>query len=418
MIAHLKRELGFLLGQKNLMILLGLCLLLSSFAIYSGHQEIVSQHLTIERLEAAQQQDIDDVVAKHDTPGSLGYYQFHLTYQAPSSLAFAALGERDLYPWKHRIRVLALEGQIYESDTANPELAYVGKFDFSFLISVLAPLLVILLLHDIIATERTSGRFELLTVTAKGPLVIFGSRIVVRYLALCLCLLLPFYVGATVNGVAAMDVLFVSFLVLVYLALWVAVTVWFGRRSMFAPRIAATLIALWVTLTCVIPIGGSLLIEHSVEVPEGSEILLTQREIVNDAWDIPAQETLTEFVKLHPEYRQHTGMPTGFHWKWYYAFQQVGDHAVAHLVDDYRHAIQNKYALGQTIAVLSPPVLLQRQLSRRAGTDVISALEYEQSIRDFHRALRNYYYPYLFELDTFDKSALAKMPQYSDFARR
>ena len=417
MIPHLKRELHFLLGQKNLMILLGLCLLLSSFAIYSGHQEIVSQHLTIERLEAAQQQDIDDVVAKHDTLGSLGYYQFHLTYQAPSSLAFAALGERDLYPWKHRIRALALEGQIYESDTANPELAYVGKFDFNFLISVLAPLLVILLLHDVIATERTSGRFELLTVTAKGPLVIFGYRIVVRYLALCLCLLVPFYLGATVNGVAAIDVLFVSFLVLVYLALWVAVTVWFGRRSMFAPRIAAALIALWVTLTCVIPIGGNLLIEHSVEVPEGSDILLTQREIVNDAWDIPAHKTLSEFVKLHPEYRQYTEMPTGFHWKWYYAFQQVGDHAVAHLVADYRHAIQSKYALGQTIAVLSPPVLLQRQLSRRAGTDVISALEYEQSIRDFHRALRNYYYPYLFELETFDKSALAKMPQYSDFAQ-
>ena len=223
MIAQLKRELGFLLGQKNLMILLGLCLLLSSFAIYSGHQEIVSQHLTIERLEAAQQQDIDDVVAKHDTLGSLGYYQFHLTYQAPSSLAFAALGERDLYPWKHRIRALALEGQIYESDTANPELAYVGKFDFSFLISVLAPLLVILLLHDVIATERTSGRFELLTVTAKGPLVIFGYRIVVRYLALCLCLLVPFYLGATVNGVAAIDVLLSPFW---YWSIWP-----FGSRS-------------------------------------------------------------------------------------------------------------------------------------------------------------------------------------------
>jgi ABC-2 type transport system permease protein len=135
MMRHLVREWRFLLGQNNVVILLCLCCALSSFAIYSGHQEIVAQHFTIERLQLAQQQDQQDILAKHKTPGSLAYYQFHLTYQTPSHLSFAALGDRDLYPWKHRIRMLALEGQIYESDVTNPELAYIGKFDFSFLIS-------------------------------------------------------------------------------------------------------------------------------------------------------------------------------------------------------------------------------------------------------------------------------------------
>ena len=34
---------------------------------------------------------------------------------------------------KHRIRALALEGQIYERDTGNPVLALTGRFDFAFL---------------------------------------------------------------------------------------------------------------------------------------------------------------------------------------------------------------------------------------------------------------------------------------------
>jgi ABC-2 type transport system permease protein len=410
MMRHLVREWRFLLGQNNVVILLCLCCALSSFAIYSGHQEIVAQHFTIERLQLAQQQDQQDILAKHKTPGSLAYYQFHLTYQTPSHLSFAALGDRDLYPWKHRIRMLALEGQIYESDVANPELAYIGKFDFSFLISVLAPLFVILMLHDIIANERNKGRYELLVVTASGSVVLWGYKTLVRFLALSLSMLAPFYIGSALNDVPLYDVLHVSILVLAYLAFWAALTLWFGRQSIFAPRIAATLIGFWVAVTCVIPITGNLLIEKNIEVPKGSEIF-------NQAWDIPAETSLTEFVKTHPEYRVYTEMSEGFHWKWYYAFQQLGDQAVAHLAFDYRNAILTKFDLGGYIAMFAPPVLMRRQLSRMAQTDVISALRYEQSIRDFHQALRLYYYPYLFELHLFDESTLADMPQYSDFAR-
>ena len=66
----------------------------------------------------------------------------------PSALAFAARGVRDDLPWKHRIRMLALEGQIYETDAGNPELSRIGKLDFAFVAAFLLPLLLILLLHD------------------------------------------------------------------------------------------------------------------------------------------------------------------------------------------------------------------------------------------------------------------------------
>ena len=46
--------------------------------------------------------------------GGLAYASFHFVYNEPSAFAFAALGQREGEPWKHRIRALALEGQIYE----------------------------------------------------------------------------------------------------------------------------------------------------------------------------------------------------------------------------------------------------------------------------------------------------------------
>ena len=51
-----------------------------------------------------------------------------------------------------------LEGQIYENDTTNPELAYLGHLDFAFVIAILTPLFLIMLLYDLRAVERTAGR--------------------------------------------------------------------------------------------------------------------------------------------------------------------------------------------------------------------------------------------------------------------
>ena len=135
------REWRFMLRQRYVLILLLCSFLVSGFAVFTGLAEVAQQQQTIERLKLADVRDRLEAQAKYNDPGSLAYYSFHLTYSEPSSLAFAALGERDVYPWKHRVRMLALEGQIYESDSQNAELAQAGKIDFVFVISALAPFL-------------------------------------------------------------------------------------------------------------------------------------------------------------------------------------------------------------------------------------------------------------------------------------
>lgn len=165
---HLKREFGFLLRQKYLVVLLLCTFAVSAFAVISGLSEVSQQRETIERLKSADLTERLNVQTQQTDAGMLAYYTFHLTYSAPSNLAFAALGERDIYPWKHRVNLLALEGQIYESDAQNPELAQAGKIDFAFVLSALAPLIVILLFHDLFANERTSGRYDLLVTTSSS----------------------------------------------------------------------------------------------------------------------------------------------------------------------------------------------------------------------------------------------------------
>ncbi|MFU2509717.1 DUF3526 domain-containing protein [Pseudoalteromonas sp. ASV78] len=417
LMTQLVREWRFLLRQKYLLVLLVCSFVLSGFAINSGLSEIQDQQHTIERLQTADKADRIKVQQKYDDLGMMAYYSFHLTYSQPSDLAFAALGERDIFPWKHRINLLALEGQIYESDTQNAELAQAGKIDFVFVISALAPLVIILLFHDLFANERTSGRHDLLVTTAKSYFALWGARITVRFVACALCLMLPFFIGAFLAGTGLFEVGYVTLLCIIYLGFWTALSVWWGKNATSAPRVASSLIGLWVLFAFIIPILGDLAINKAVHAPKGGDIVLAQREAVNAAWDIPKSTTLNAFAKEYPEFAPYTDMSSEFEWKWYYAFQQMGDVKAAELSKAYRDAAKQKYQLAGLVSWLSPPLLLQRSLTNIAETDAPAAYKYEQQIRDFHQQLREFYYPWLFYKGNSTKDTLKAMPSYKDTAR-
>ncbi|MAD16986.1 MAG: hypothetical protein CL579_13065 [Alteromonadaceae bacterium] len=415
MFKQLSREWRFMLRQKYLLVLLGCAILISGFSVQSGLNEIEQQQQTIERLTAADMADRIDAQHKHDEIGMLAYYTFHLTYSAPSDLAFAALGERDIYPWKHRIKMLAIEGQIYESDTQNAELTQAGKIDFLFVISALSPLIIILLFHDLFANERNSGRYDLLVTTAKSPWALWGARGAIRFIAIFLCLMLPFYVGAWVSGTSLAAIGLVSFYCFIYLAFWALLSVYWGRNASSAPKVASGLIGIWVLFAFITPILGDLTINKLVHSPKGGDIVFAQREAVNDAWDLPKEVTMDAFTATYPEWKDHVAMQSMFEWKWYYAFQQVGDQIAASMSQEYRDAAKKKYELAGYASLLSPPLLLQRMLTRLAETDAVAAFKYEQQVRDFHQELRLFHYPFLFAQGEFDKGELANMPSFEKF---
>jgi ABC-2 type transport system permease protein len=58
-------------------------------------------------------------------------------------------------------------------------------------------------------------------------------------------------------------------------------------------------------------------------------------------------------------------------------------------------------------------VLLERSLQALAGTDVRASLAYEARVRDFHAALRAFYYPRLFRHEVFDPAALETLPRFA-----
>jgi len=172
------------------------------------------------------------------------------------------------------------------------------------------------------------------------------------------------------------------------------------------------LIGIWLTSAVVLPGGIRILLDRVVSVPDGAEILLLQRETVNDAWDLPREVTMEAFFATHRQWAGYKPVESAFEWQWYYAFQQVGDQTASALSNAYIEGRARRDQLAGWASVLAPPALLQRILEGVAATDTKASLEYEESVRQYHLALRHYYYPKLFQNESFDKALLENLPVF------
>lgn len=409
----LRREAAFVARDRSVWAWWLVVLCLSVLAVSAGLSEVRQQKAIITRLDEADRADRQAALRAQKDWGGAAYHSFHLTFDPPSDFAFAALGRRDDAAWKHRVRMLALEGQIHERDAGHPVLALIGRFDFAFLAAFVLPLVLIVLLHDLRASERVAGRHDLLVATAGHPARLWRLRAGLRAGGVLLCAALPLLVAAGLSGSAAPTLLAACALLLVYVLFWTGVCAAVAALQHTGEVILATLVSLWILLGVVVPAAGRMAIDRAVPVPSGADIIMTQREAVNDAWDLPKATTMMAFVERHPQWAAYTGVERPFEWKWYYAFQQVGDQKAQALSQAYTAGRLQRDRLAGWLAVIAPPVLLERSLQALAGTDLRASLAYEARVRAFHASLREFYYPKLFRDEAFDPAARVALPQFA-----
>ena len=407
------REWRFLARDRGALLWIALALLLSAAATGFGIAEVREQRATIAALLEEDARDRADAIAKQEDWGGAAYAAFHLTYAPPSDFAFAALGQRDTAPWLHRVRMLALEGQIHEADTRNADFGLIGRFDFAFLAATVAPLMLILLLHDLRGGERVAGRHDLLVATAGKPSRLWLPRAGVRLAGLVLALLVPFWIGAGLERAGLATVLAASALVIGALLVWWVIVELVGRLPASPAVLLTALVGIWLALALLVPAVSRAAIEAARPVPDGADILMLQREAVNDAWDIPKAATMTPFIARHPEWQAFATVEKPFEWKWFFAFQQVGDQKAEAIARAYREGRLARDRAAGLAAFLSPAALVERGFERLAGTDMRAMIAYEHSVRAFHAELRAFHYPLLFRDPPYDPAAFGDLPRYT-----
>jgi ABC-2 type transport system permease protein len=347
----IRSEARFAFRERSLWLWLFIVFSLSSVSVIFGVAEVERQQQTIQTLLEEDQKERLATIDKVKDWGSAAYYNFHLTYDPPSDFAYAALGMRDSQPWKHRIRMLALEGQIYESDVGNPSVALMGRFDFAFFTAFIVPLILIMMLYDIKLSEKTAGRLTLIEATLGNTRLFWFTRVSLRTAGIFVSLIVPLCIAGIWSG-TAMNTLFLACVaVFLYLTLWMIVCLFVANWQKPSLVILMVLIGIWTFTAVLVPAGARLAINKVTPLPESADILLLQRESVNDAWDLPREETMHAFFKRHPEWAHYEKQGESFEWPWYYAFQQVGDQQAESLSLDYREGKKKTRPHGGMVIV-------------------------------------------------------------------
>jgi ABC-2 type transport system permease protein len=414
-LSALRHEWRLLIRSRWAVAALCLLLALSAVAVVSGLHEVQRQQATITRVGELQRQELArqaPQLTHRGDAGTVAYYAFLGTWDPPSPAAFLAQGLRDVTPHVLRVRALALQSQLHEGETSNPELTLAGRFDMAFVAVYLLPLFLIALLYDLASSERQSGRLRMLVALPGAGRRFWLRRAGLRAGLATLCALLPVAAGAAASGMPAGALAGVVAAVLAYVACWSGLALTVALRGGSSVANSTTLMGAWAVLTLVLPTLGGAVLARAVPVSQGVEVMLAQRQVVHGAWDLPREETLARFLQSHPQWQHTAPLPAGFHWKWYYAFQQLGDESVAPQVAAYREALVARQRATEALGFALPGVGLQAVLHRIAGTDLLAQLAYQDAVATFHARLRAFYYPYLFDERRFDADDFARLPRF------
>jgi ABC-2 type transport system permease protein len=404
-------------AAKGLVLLTGLLLAVGLYGIFYGTTEVARQRQHLAELPTLARHNVTELKAKFPGPadaGDVGYYRYTFAVHQPTPWASLALGQRDVNPYYLKLRLLGLQGQLYASENVNPGKLLSGNFDLAFVLVYLFPLLIIALSFNLLSGEKEQGILMLLLAQPVRPGLVVGAKLTFRLgLVLGLAGLLSAiglaWARVPLDGRVGLWLVLTGLYCLFWFGVALLVTAW-QRSSAFN---AVALLSAWLLLLVLVP---SLLQEYvsaACPLPQGLELTMQQREEIHAGWDRPKAATMQRFFAVYPQYRDTATIRERFVWRWYYAFQYLGDKSVAKLAAAYAHGLRERYDLAEHLDWLSPALATQTSLQALAGTDLPAHLAFQQSATHYHDALRAFYYPFLFKKVPFTHADYDRVPTHT-----
>jgi ABC-2 type transport system permease protein len=410
----LKLELKNFLSGKTVLVAVICLLLASSYAMFYGKNTIDKQQAIIAEIPSFQTEHFKKQLELHkDDFGDALYYLQHSTIHQPSSWAAFSIGQRDVNPYNIKFKMLTLEGQIYDSEMSNPTNLLYGNFDLAFVIVFLLPLLIIAFCHNLISADQENGIRDLLGSQPVSTTKIIGWRLLIRFVIVML-LAFSIIAASCFYQSSAFDIRFIYALLITfsYLTFWFALTAFIISFQKSSTVNALSLLGVWIFLTILAPALLNLVISTALPVSESFEVTLKQREGYHNKWDKSKAETMQKFYEIYPEYKNFPIPEDKFSWGWYYAMNLMGDLEATNSTGKYIEKLKLRNSWTKRVALFFPTIQAQLSFDNLAKNDLQSHLEYLESVRNYHKNIREFYYPSIFRNSKVAEIAWTKMPKH------
>lgn len=403
-------------SEKSLSIFALVIFISGLYGIYSGNVQIESEQRRIAALDELYSANIAELKIKYPDSadaGDIGYYHAAYAKNIPSNWAKLAIGQRDISPSYLKLRLLAVQNQLYASENTNPYKLSVGSFDLSFVFVFLLPLFIVSICFNVFSQEKEQGTLALLLSVPLRLSTFLLAKFVFRFTIVMFLVVLLSVIGWLWSGIAVDASALVWLLaVALYALFWFSVSfcvISLKRNSAFN---AISLLGLWLLFVVLIPVLANMYSEIRNPVSEGLELSLEQREQVHAGWDRPRAKTMEQFFQRYPKFKDTASVEGAFKWKWYFAFQELGDASVEPIFGRYVQKLRNRAELTSQLTILSPAAKLQQAMNGLAATNFGANLDFLLASKKYHDRLKAFYYPFLFEEIPFRHADFDKEPQF------
>lgn len=404
-------------SERSMLLFALLIFAAGMYGIYSGSAQIDDDRAKIAQLDGIYKENIAEMKKKYPKDadaGDIGYYHTTFAKNLPDNWAKLSVGQRDVSPAYLKLRLLAVQNQLYASENTNPYKLSVGSFDLSFVFVFLLPLFIVSICFNVFSSEREQGTLALVLSFPVSLATFLLAKFTFRFLLIAV-IIVSLSVIAWIWTSASVDhrAFFWLLATFLYSLFWLAVSfciVALKRNSAFN---AVALLGIWLLLVIILPILVKTAGEIAIPVDEGLSLSLQQRQEVHSGWDRPRPQTMERFFERYPVFRDTASVEGSFKWKWYFAFQELGDAAVEPLFVSYLQKMRSRSAFTADLSMLSPAAKLQQSMNAIAGTTFESQLDFITASKDYHEQLKEFYYPFLFRNKPFTHQDFEKEPQMS-----
>ncbi len=415
----IRLEIARVIRSGGILVAAAVLLGLGIHASWQGNRDLREAAAAAETAETAYRDQLAHLLSRYSPETEAGELLYYLTLpasQPPTRLSALASGRTEVETANLRVRLLALEGQLYEQETLNPRLAAEGRIDPTFVLLVLLPLFIIAITYDIVSGEREHGTWGMALLFARPRRLLaakVGARaILVGGLVGVLILAGALLAGVDGDGRAGWAAALVVLHTLFWFALCLGVAG--GRGSSTAN--AMILVGVWVVLTFLAPAVLSLANAVLHPAPEALELTVRQRQGYHEAWDLPPSETMHAFYEDYPQWSGWTVPEDEFTWAWYYAMNHRGDQAARDASRAYREVLARRDAWARRWSLLAPPLAARMAIDRIASTDLAAQLAYQDAVRHYHERLKIHFQPILFSAAPIPEVNWERLPVFEPAA--
>lgn len=316
--------------------------------------------------------------------------RMRIMVEAPPLIDFAT-GRAGLDPTLGEATPLTPLHRVFENyQIDNPIRLALARFDFAFLVSVIAPLVLIALCAGALSEDRRTGRLALLVAHGARPNRILLARVTARWLLVAAplgaALITQAFLGGGLGGARGLAFAMFVGVAVIGLLFWAGLCVAVNTIARVGAASTSALFATWLVFAAVGPsaiTAGA----QALTPPPARLAFLAEARSAEIAAVKNAESLAQAFLNDHPELEQR-GFDVPAWAKSRFVVSESIDDAVAPMRNAFEANLAQQMAFATSLQALTPTLSQSIAMTDAAGTGVSAALQTQSQARAAVMALR------------------------------